>query len=250
MLIELSEKVAIVTGSTRGIGLATAKRLAEAGAHVTINARENSQQLADATANISSVAKGQVMAVAADIGAPGGAMALTKAVFDSFRRIDILVNNAGVLREGLMGMVSDADMKTMIDTNLVGVLNMTQVVGRVMARKKVGAIVNVASIMGHRGHIGHFVYSATKAGVIGATLASAKEFARVGVRVNAVSPGYIETAMTGHITEAQKMGLVSNISLGRPGSPEDVADAICFLVSDLARYITGQVLGVDGGMIA
>jgi 3-oxoacyl-[acyl-carrier protein] reductase len=217
---------------------------------VVVNGREDDQRLAGAVAAVRERAKGQVIAVAADVGAPGGAMALAKSAFDSFRRIDILVNNAGILREGLIGMVTDVDMRAMIDTNLVGVLNTTQAVARVMARRKAGAIVNVASIMGRRGYVGQFVYSATKAGVIGATLASAKEFARVGVRVNAVAPGYIETDMTGHVTEAQKADLIGKISLGRPGSPEDVADAIWFLVSDLARYVTGQVLGVDGGMVA
>jgi 3-oxoacyl-[acyl-carrier protein] reductase len=250
MLVDLSERVAIVTGSTRGIGLATAKRLALAGANVIINARQDDAQLAEAAELLRADAKSQILPIAADVGSAQGAASLVKTTFDAFRRIDVLVNNAGILKEAPIGMIGSDDIKSMIDANLGSVLNMTQAVSRVMARRKAGAIVNLTSIMGRRGRAGQFIYSATKAGVIGATLAAAKELSKSGIRVNAVAPGYIETSMTQHVTEVQKTALMSNIPAGRAGTPDDVAAAICFLVSDFAQYITGQVLGVDGGMIA
>jgi 3-oxoacyl-[acyl-carrier protein] reductase len=250
MRIDLSERVAIVTGSTRGIGLAIVKRLADAGAHVVLNARRDEQQLTEAAELIRSSGKVQVLPVLCDIGSAREAATLAKAAFETFRRIDILVNNAGVLKEAPIGMISNEDITSMVEANLLSVLHMTQAVSRPMARRKNGTIVNLASIMGLRGRAGQFVYSATKAGVIGATLASAKELAKSGIRVNAVAPGYIETAMTAHVTEDQKTALIRNVPAGRAGKPEDVANAVCFLVSDFAEYITGQVLGVDGGMIA
>jgi 3-oxoacyl-[acyl-carrier protein] reductase len=250
MLVDLTDRVAIVTGSTRGIGLATAKRLALAGAHVVINARQDDAHLAEAAELLRAGAKSQILPIAADVGTAQGAASLVKAAFDAFRRIDVLVNNAGILKEAPIGMIGSDDIKSLIDANLGSVLNMTQAVSRVMARRKAGAIVNLTSIMGRRGRAGQFVYSATKAGVIGATLAAAKELSKSGIRVNAVAPGYIETSMTQHVTESQKAALMSNIPAGRAGTPDDVAAAICFLVSDFAQYITGQVLGVDGGMIA
>jgi 3-oxoacyl-[acyl-carrier protein] reductase len=250
MQIDLSERVAIVTGSTRGIGLAIARRLADAGAHIVLNARRDEQQLAEIAELIRLSAKVQVLPILCDVGSAQGAATLAKAAFEAFRRIDILVNNAGVLKEAPIGMISHDDTTAMMEANLLSVLHMTQAVSRPMARRKNGTIVNLASIMGLRGRVGQFVYSATKAGVIGATLASAKELAKSGIRVNAVAPGYIETAMTTHVTEDQKTALIRNIPAGRAGKPEDVANAVCFLVSDFAEYITGQVLGVDGGMIA
>ncbi len=250
MLIDLSEKVAIVTGSTRGIGLATAKRLAGAGANVVINGRHDDKDLGEAAESIRVTAKAQILPIACDVGSAQGAASIAKAVFEAFRRIDIVVNNAGILKEGPIGMISNDDIKAMVDTNLISVIHMTQAVSRIMARRKSGAIVNLSSIMGRRGRAGQLVYSATKAGVIGATMASAKELAKSGIRVNAIAPGYIETSMTAHITEAQKETLINNIPAGRPGTPDDVANAICFLVSDLAVYINGQVIGVDGGMVA
>ena len=249
MLVDLTDRVAIVTGSTRGIGLATAIRLADAGAHLVINGR-NSIELTKATEAVRERAKGQIIAIAADVGSPQGPAALAKAAFDTFRRIDILVNNAGILKEGPIGMILNDDIRAMIDANLVSVINMTQAVSRVMARRKSGAIVNLTSIMGLRGRPGQLVYSATKAAIIGATLSASKELAKSGVRVNAIAPGYIETAMTAHVNDAQKEALLGSIPAGRVGTSDDVANAICFLVSDFAQYITGQVLGVDGGMIA
>src|SRR5690349_21753907 len=151
MLVDLSNRVAIVTGSTRGIGLATANRLALAGAHVVVNARQNDAPLAEAAERIRTGAKSQILPVAADVGTAQGAASLTKAAFEAFRRIDILVNNAGILKEAPIGMIGNDDIKALIDTNLGSVLNMTQAVSRVMARQKAGAIVNLTSIMGRRG---------------------------------------------------------------------------------------------------
>ena len=250
MLVDLTGKVALVTGSTRGIGHAAAIRLAEAGAHVLVNGRNEGEPLDEAVQAVTKRAKARVIAKAADVTSQAGAMALAKAAMEEFRRIDILVNNSGVLKEAPIGLISNEDIRTMIDANLVSVINMTQIVSRIMGRQKSGSIVNLASIMGLRGRPGQLVYSATKAAIVGATLSSAKELGKLGVRVNAVAPGYIETAMTAHVNPAQKEALIGSIPLGRVGTPDDVANAICFLASDFASYITGQVLGVDGGMIA
>jgi 3-oxoacyl-[acyl-carrier protein] reductase len=250
MQVDLSDRVAIVTGSSRGIGFATAKRLALSGAHVVINSRQDDPRLVEAAEAIRAVATTQILPVAADVGTAQGAASLVKTAFEAFRRIDILVNNAGLLKEAPIGMIGNDDIRALIDANLGSVLHMTQAVSRVMARRKAGTIVNLTSIMGRRGRAGQFAYSASKAGVIGATLSAAKELAKSGIRVNAVAPGYIETSMTGHITPDQKATLLTSIPAGRAGTPEDVAAVVCFLVSDFASYVTGQVLGVDGGMIA
>jgi 3-oxoacyl-[acyl-carrier protein] reductase len=250
MLVDLTGKVAVVTGSTRGIGHATAIRLAEAGAHVLVNGRNEGEHLDEAAHAVTKRAKARVIAKAADVGSQEGAMALAKAAMEAFRRIDILVNNSGILKEAPIGLISNEDIRMMIDTNLVSVINMTQVVSRVMGRQKSGSVVNLTSIMGLRGRPGQLVYSATKAAIVGATLSAAKELGKFGIRVNAVAPGYVETAMTAHVSAAQKEALVGSIPLGRAGTPDDVANAICFLASDFANYINGQVLGVDGGMIA
>src|ERR1700738_1829973 len=167
MQVDLSDRVAIFTGSSRGISLATAKRLARAGAHVVLNARREDANLAGAAELLRADAKSQILPVAADVGTAQGAASLVKATFDAFKRIDILVNNAGILKEAPIGMIGNDDMKPLIDANLGSVLKMTQAVSRGMARRKAGAIVNLTSIMGRRGRVGQFVYSASKAGVIG-----------------------------------------------------------------------------------
>ncbi len=172
---------------------------------------------------------------------------LVKGVHGRFKQLDILVNNAGLMRSAPLGMMSDADVAETLAVNLGGMLHAMQAAARLLARAK-GSVVNVSSIVGLRGAAGQSVYAASKAGVIGATLAAAKELAPVGVRVNAVAPGFIATELTATLGDQVRNATLGRIGLGRIGDPTEVADAVVFLASDRARYITGQVLGVDGGL--
>jgi 3-oxoacyl-[acyl-carrier protein] reductase len=170
-----------------------------------------------------------------------------KLIFQQFKRLDIVVNNAGVLSDAYIGMISDEMIQTVLNTNLVSVIKVTQTMARLMKRQKAGSIVNLSSIIGRRGNVAQLVYGASKAGVIGATLSAAKELAPSGVRVNAVAPGFIDTPMTANLPDEARDRIVSAIGMGRIGTAEDIADVILFLASDLSRYVTGQVVGVDGG---
>jgi 3-oxoacyl-[acyl-carrier protein] reductase len=165
------------------------------------------------------------------------------------KRLDILVNNAGILRDKLIGMISDAEIDELFSVNVIGLIKITQLAARIMARRKSGSIINVSSIVGRRGNSGQTVYSATKSAVIGATFSAAKELAPMNIRVNAVAPGLIDTSMTKAIPEDKRKTLESQIAMGRVGSAQDVANVIVFLASDLSSYVTGQVIGVDGGLV-
>ncbi len=167
----------------------------------------------------------------------------------SARRLDILVNNAGILRDALIGMISDAEINDVLRTNLIGAIQVTQAAARLMARGKNASIINISSIIGVRGNRGQLIYAASKAGLIGATLSAAKELAPQGVRVNAVAPGYIQTTMIANVPADIHAQRVASIGVGRVGDPQDVANLVLFLASDLSSYITGQVIGVDGGMV-
>ena len=246
--MRLDGKVAFVTGSTRGIGWETARALAAAGATVLLNG-SSSQELLDE----------RVASIRADYGVPcrgflasSADSAAVKAcyaeIFREFRRLDVLVNNAGILRSGLLGMIPDSTIREVLDTNVAGCVYHLQAASRLMARNQTGSIINMTSIFGLRGDPGHTVYSASKAALIGLTLSAAKELGPKGIRVNAIAPGFILTDMTGSLTEEQLRQRRSGIRLGRAGKPEDVANAVLFLASDLASYISGQVLGVDGAM--
>ena len=166
-----------------------------------------------------------------------------------YKRLDTLVNNAGILRDRLIGMIPDAEMAEVFNVNVFGLLRLTQIAARIMARRKSGSIINVASIIGRRGNVGQLVYGASKAAVIGATYSAAKELAPMNIRVNAVAPGLIETAMMQRFQKNKRRRIESSIGMGRIGSPDDVARTILFLASDLSGYITGQVIGVDGGLV-
>lgn len=243
--IDLSGRVALVTGASRGIGLAIAHRFAAAGASVLLNAREIGE------ASLGTFAEDEAQRIRilpGDVGRPDTARDIVRTVFSSSGRLDILVNNAGIMRTGLIGMISDEDVAEVLDTNLASVIHMTQSAARLMARTG-GSIVNVSSVVGVKGAAGQLVYAASKAGIVGATLAASKELAPKGIRVNAVAPGYIETDMTSQLGEEARAQALEAIGLGRPGSVDDVADAVLFLASDMSRYVTGQILGVDGGMV-
>ncbi len=243
--IDLSGRVAFVTGSSRGIGLSTALALAKAGATVVVNARSIDDGV---MAQFDDIRPGAGVALSGPADQPGFARDAIKQIFSQFKRLDILVNNAGIMRSSPIGMISDDEIDETLRTNLGSVIHMTQAAARLMSRTG-GSIINISSIVGLRGAAGQLAYAASKAGVIGATHASAKELAPKGVRVNAIAPGYIQTGMTDALGDEVRERTLKTIGLGRVGTPYDVAGAALFLASDLSAYMTGQVLGVDGGMV-
>jgi 3-oxoacyl-[acyl-carrier protein] reductase len=249
LLVDLKGRVAIVTGSSRGIGLAIATALARQGASLILNGRSDAVALAATAAMLSQQYNIETEVVLGDVASQETAQALAKTAFNRFRRLDILVNNAGILRDSAIGMAKAEDIAATIGINLTSVIHCTQAVARLMQRNKHGSIINVSSIIGRFGNRGQLVYGASKAGVIGATLSASKELAPSGIRVNAIAPGYIETDMIKNIPPNIHEERLKSIAMGRIGLPEDIADVVLFLASDLSRYVTGQVIGVDGGMV-
>ena len=247
--LDLSDRVAIVTGSSRGIGWAIARRLAENGASVILNGVRDEAGLKARAEELADTYKIEAKPVLADVSEDAGVQTLVKAAHSRFRRLDIMVNNAGILRDGLIGMIHGDDIDATLRINLRGVIAGTQAAARLMVRGKSGSIINIASIIGRFGNKGQLVYGASKAGVIGATYSAAKELAPSGVRVNAIAPGYIDTDMIRSIPADIHRERMDSIAMNRIGAPEDIADAALFLASDLSSYVTGQVLGVDGGML-
>lgn len=247
-VIDLTGRVAIVTGASRGIGRAAAESLLKAGCSVILNARPSNEASAS-FAELEAAYPDRVATVLGSVTDSATASALAQSAMSRHKRLDILVNNAGILRDKLIGMISDAEIEELFGVNVIGLIKITQLAARVMARRKSGSIVNVSSIVGRRGNSGQTVYSATKAAVIGATLSAAKELAPMNIRVNAVAPGLIDTSMIKSIPEDKRKSLEAHIAMGRVGSPEDVANTILFLASDLSSYVTGQIIGVDGGLI-
>jgi 3-oxoacyl-[acyl-carrier protein] reductase len=244
MTIGLTGKVAFVTGSTRGIGLAIARAMHGAGAKVAIVGRDPDRSRAVA-AELGDRAAG----VACDVAVAGQVEAAIAAAESALGPIDILVNNAGLTRDNLLLRLTDADWDAVLDANLKGAFHTTRAVIKGMMKRKGGRIINVTSIVGLSGNKGQANYAASKAGLIGFTKSVAKEYAGRGILANCIAPGYIETDMTSGLPDAAKATLLQDIALGRLGRPEDVAGAALFLASDLAAYITGQVLVVDGGMV-
>jgi len=240
------DRVALVTGGARGIGRAIALRLAEDGAKVGIvdlteNGANTARELQQATGR-------SIIFVKADVSKEADARAAVAAVEAELGPIDILVNNAGITRDGLTMAMDESDWDAVLAVNLKGAFLMSKAVLRGMVKRRRGSIVSISSVVGRRGNAGQVNYSAAKAGLIGLTKSLAKEVASRNVRVNAVAPGYIETEMTAALEEATRNAIVSQIPLGRIGAPEGVADAVAFLASDSASFITGAVLAVDGGL--
>ena len=244
----LDGKTALVTGASRGIGRAIALRLAAEGAHVAINYAGNTAKAEETKAAIEA-AGGKAALFQADVSDSAQVEQMVAAVTEAFGTIDILVNNAGITRDGLLMRMKEEDFDAVLDTNLKGIFHVTKAVSKLMMKKRAGRIVNMASVVGIMGNAGQTNYAAAKAGVIGFTKSAAREFAARGITVNAVAPGFIATDMTAAMPEKAKEAMLAAIPLRRMGEPEDVANAVAFLVSDQASYITGQVVKVDGGMV-
>ncbi|MCI8534545.1 MAG: 3-oxoacyl-[acyl-carrier-protein] reductase [Hungatella sp.] len=243
----LTDKVAVVTGASRGIGQEIAKTLAAQGATVIVNYNGSAQKAAETIQEIETMG-GKAEAVQCDVSDFDKAKELLDYVIKTYGHVDILVNNAGITRDNLMMRMSEEDFDTVISTNLKGAFNCIRHVARQMLKQKSGRIINISSVSGVLGNAGQINYAASKAGIIGMTKSAARELASRGITVNAIAPGFINTEMTAVLPETVKEGAVAQIPMKVFGETKDVAEATAFLASDKARYITGQVLCVDGGM--
>ena len=242
-----SDKIAVVTGASRGIGRGIALELGRRGATVVVNYQKNADAANEVVAELTA-AGGQAMAVQADVSQEDGANGLIKAAIDTYGKIDILVNNAGTTRDNVIMLMGADDFDIVVQTNLRSTWLCSKAAVRSMMRKRTGKIINITSVRGIMGNGGQTNYSASKAGIIGLTKALAREVGSRGITVNAVAPGFVATDLTASLPEDIRKRLDENIALGRWGTIEDVASAVCFLASDEASYITGHILNVDGGL--
>jgi 3-oxoacyl-[acyl-carrier protein] reductase len=247
IMSQLANQIAVVTGAGRGIGRAIALKFAAAGADVACVSRtaENSEKVAGEIRALGRKAWGY----AVDVADAAAVAAAGEKVLADCGRVDILVNNAGVTRDGLIMRMSDADWDTVLDTNLKGAFLFTKAFSRTMLKQRAGRIINVASVIGLMGNAGQCNYAASKAGLLGFTKSIAREFASRGITANVIAPGFIETDMTSGLDQNVRDGILKQIPVGSFGQGEDIANAALFLASPGARYITGQVLTVDGGMV-
>lgn len=241
-------RVSIVTGASRGIGRAIAIQMAKDGGRIVVNYQGREDAARETAAMVEAVG-GQAIVEQGDVSSAADAERLVEKTLAAFGQIDVLVNNAGIARDGLLMRMKDDDWNLVLDTNLRGAFYMIRQVARPMMKRRSGSIINITSIVGEIGNAGQVNYASAKAGMIGLTKSVAKELAARNITVNAVAPGYIATEMTDVLDDALLAQMLAGIPLARAGQPEDVARAVHFFASDAARYITGQVLNIDGGMV-
>jgi len=246
-MYDMQDKTVVVTGGSRGIGFAIAREFAAQGARVVISSR--TQQALEAAAEKIAAEGGQVTPVPCDVSQSEQVQRLVSQTLETYERIDVLVNNAGITRDNLLLRMQEDDWDAVLNVNLKGAFLCTKAVTRPMLKQRAGSIINISSVVGVAGNAGQTNYGASKAGILGLTKATALELASRGITVNAIAPGYIETEMTDNLTEKQKEALAGKIPLGYIGKPEDIAGVALFLASPAARYITGQVFRIDGGMV-
>jgi len=245
--MRLSGKVALVTGSARGIGRSIAERFCAEGATVVVNDVGNDAPALETLAALEAAGgKGSVEMF--DVSDPAQVDASVKRILETHGRIDILVNNAGITRDNLLLRMSEEEFDAVVRVNLKGTWLLTKVVTRHMMKQRSGKVINISSVVGMMGNAGQSNYAAAKAGIIGFTKAAARELAARNITVNAIAPGFIRTAMTAGLPEAVQKTFLAQIPLGRFGAPEEVAELALFLASDAAAYVTGQVVGINGGM--
>ena len=240
-------KTAIITGASRGIGKAIALKLASCGANISLVARQ--QKNLDTVKDMINNSGGKAKSIICDVSKFESFSDAVKKTLDEWKKIDILINNAGVTRDNIIMRMTEDEWDMVLDINLKGYFNGIKAVSRSMIKNKGGKIINITSVIGQIGNAGQGNYAASKAGIIGLTKSMAKELGSRNININAVAPGYILTDMTDTLDSAVKKQLISSIPLGHLGKPEDVANVVCFLVSDSASYISGQTFNVDGGMV-
>ncbi len=246
--LPLENKVAVVTGASRGIGRAIAEALARNGADVVCGDKLE-QQAQETAANIAAATGRRTSGCLVDVSNHESAKGFIECALSEFGKIDILVNNAGITRDNLLMRIDEADWDLVLNVNLKGAYNCSKAVLRSMMKQRYGRIVNISSVVGLSGNAGQTNYSASKAGLIGFTKSLAKEVGSRNITVNAVAPGYVTTALTDVLSDEYRAAAIKATPMGRLGTPEDIAYAVAFLVSDQASFITGQVLSVDGGMV-
>ncbi|MGO5073766.1 3-oxoacyl-[acyl-carrier-protein] reductase [Clostridium sporogenes] len=244
----LEGKTAIVTGASRGIGRAIAKKLASMGANLVLNYRSSAKEIDTLLEEIKEFGV-ETLVIQGDVSSFEDSKKIADEAKNKFGTIDILINNAGITKDSLILRMAEEDFDKVISVNLKGVYNCSKHIAPIMLKQRSGKIINISSVVGVAGNAGQCNYAAAKAGVIGITKSLAKEFGSRGITVNAVAPGYIKTDMTDTLPEKMKKSIEDLLPLKRLGTPEDVAEAVGFLASDKAEYITGQVIHVDGGMI-
>ena len=244
----LTGKIALITGATRGIGKSVAEVYAKNGASIILNARDKSTAFSMAE-NLRNNYNVNVYVILFDVSNSNEVKEGFKQIFKLTKKLDIVVNNAGILESSLLGMITESMLEKTYSTNVYSIYYISQYAARLMARNKSGSIINLTSIMGVNGSAGQAVYSGSKAAVVGITKSLAKELASTNIRVNAIAPGFIDTDMTQNMSEDKYKERIDSIAMERVGSAEDIANTALYLASDLSTYVTGQTIGVDGGML-